>query len=274
MSEYTLTSIIIYPVKSLGGIKLRSADVLERGLRYDRKWMIVDESNNFLTQRRISSMALIRTSLENDVLKLEHTLRKNSPFHIPVNQYTSEQTEVKIFEDTVPAYFVSTEADKWLSENLGIKCRLVTITDNIKRFVDKKYARNNETLNFADGFPFLLIGRAALDYLNSKMKTKLSADRFRPNFIFTGGNPHDEDNWDEIKIGNVKFKVAKPCARCVITTVDQTTAKRGKEPLLTLSTYRKEGNKIYFGQNLLAENTGSVSTGDKLKILKIKNHTK
>ncbi len=270
MPNYTLTHIFIYPVKSLGGIKLNSAQVTARGLKYDRQWMIVDEHGNFLTQRRKPSMALIDTSLSEKFLTLKYRYQDITPLRVGVNESTGEKIKVKIFDEILPAYLVSEEADEWLSDALGMKCRLVVMTDEIKRYVDKKYARKNETVGFADGFPFLILGQASLDLLNSKLENKLNIDRFRPNFVFSGGEPHDEDKWNKIKIGDIKFSVVKPCARCVITTINQKTGERGKEPLLTLSGYRKTGAKIYFGQNMLAENSGVISIEDKIEILEFK----
>ncbi len=264
---YKLSEIYIYPVKSLGGIKLNSAEVQLRGLRFDRRWMIVDENNIFLTQRRIPSMALIRTEITGNRIKLTHKSKNISSLYLTTGLYSDKQTLVQIFNNNVPAHFVSDDADKWLTETLGVKCRLVFMSGSDIRLINPKYAKQNETVSFADGFPFLIIGQPSMDLLNSKLPKKISVNRFRPNFVFSGGEAHDEDKWKKIKIGEINFEVVKPCARCVITTVNQNNGRKGKEPLATLSLYRKVGNKILFGQNMLTENTGVISTGDKIEIL-------
>ncbi|GBD92050.1 hypothetical protein BMS3Abin04_02783 [bacterium BMS3Abin04] len=270
MKEYKLSEIYIYPVKSLAGISLNSAFVEMEGLRFDRRWMVVDKNNIFLTQRTNPQMVLINTEIKKDRLELSHKTKKMPKLFIPFAMHSQETATVKIFNDEVQASFVSDETDQWLSSTIGTKCRLVVLSDNNKRYVNKKYAHNNETVSFADGFPFLIMGQSSLDLLNSKLEEKLPTNRFRPNFVFTGGHAHDEDNWKIIKIGKTIFDVVKPCARCVITTVDQNCGVKHKEPLLTLSKYRKQGNKILFGQNLIARSLGFVNLEDEIEILEYK----
>jgi uncharacterized protein len=130
------------------------------------------------------------------------------------------------------------------------------------RRVSPKYAVNNESVSFADGMPYLVIGQASLDELNTRLEIPVPMDRFRPNLVFTGGKAFEEDDWDKVKIGNSLFKVTKPCARCVMTTVDQNTGKKSKEPLKTLSTYRNVNGKVMFGQNMLLLEGEKISVGD------------
>jgi uncharacterized protein YcbX len=121
-------------------------------------------------------------------------------------------------------------------------------------------------VSFADGFPFLIIGQASLDALNARLVTTGEApvpmDRFRPNFVFRGGEPHAEDQWSDFRIGAVPFRGVKPCGRCVVTTIDQQTALAGKEPLRTLSKYRRDGAKVNFGQNVVPSGVGVVRVGE------------
>jgi len=173
---------------------------------------------------------------------------------------------VVIWEDVVIGEFYNHEIDEWFSDILGIKCRLVKMPESTKRIVDTTYAKN-KIVSFADGYPFLIIGQASLDDLNSRLEKPLPMNRFRTNFVFTGGKPFEEDNWKKFKIGNVIFQAVKPCARCVITTTNQDTAERLYEPLLTLSKYRKTNNKVNFGMNLICESTGEVMIGDKIEFL-------
>jgi hypothetical protein len=138
--------------------------------------------------------------------------------------------------------------------------------ETTRRIVDETYAKN-KIVSFADGYPFMIIGQASLDDLNSRLEDPLPMNRFRTNFVFTGGKSFEEDNWKKFKIGDVIFKAVKPCARCVITTTDQETAERAPEPLHTLSKYRKIDNKVFFGMNLICESTGEVMIGDKIALL-------
>ena len=268
--EYILTEINIYPVKSLGGISLQEAEVTDRGLKYDRRWMIVDTNGRFLTQRVLPQMSLIKVGIDSHSLRFQHKLKTMSNISVPFEIYKDEQNEVVVFDDTVSAIYVSKEADQWLSEALEFKCRLVHMPDDSKRKVDTKYAANNQVVSFADAFPFLVIGQSSLDDLNSRLKEKLPMNRFRPNFVFAGGNPFDEDRMKSFRLNNVTFFPVKPCARCVVTTVNQETGVKGKEPLETLASFRTQNNKVIFGQNLLHEGSGIIRAGSRLESIEWK----
>ncbi len=257
----TLSEINIYPIKSLGGISLQSAVVEERGLKYDRRWVLVDESNTFFTQRDFPEMALLKVSILDDGLKIQHKTKLIEPLLVPFNFNHSKKDNVVIWDDTVIGEFYNSQIDDWFSEILGIKCHLVKMPESTKRVVDQKYAEN-KIVSFADAYPFMIIGQSSLDDLNSRMEKPLPMNRFRTNFVFTGGKPFEEDNWKKFKVGDVEFEAVKPCARCVITTTNQETAERLHEPLFTLSKYRKFDNKVMFGMNLVSKSTGMVKVGD------------
>jgi uncharacterized protein YcbX len=263
----TLSEINIYPIKSLGEISLQSSEVEERGLKYDRRWVLVDETNTFFTQRDFPGMALIRVSVENEGLKLNHKTKTIEPLFISFEFEHTKTDKVVIWDDTVIGEFYSKQIDDWFSEIIGIPCHLIKMPESTKRVVDESYAKN-KIVSFADGYPFMIIGQSSLDDLNSRMEIPLPMNRFRTNFVFTGGKPFEEDSWKKFKIGNVIFEAVKPCARCVITTTNQETAERLHEPLLTLSKYRKFDNKVMFGMNLVCESTGIVKVGDILKPIK------
>ena len=118
---------------------------------------------------------------------------------------------------------------------------------------------------------YLLISQASLNDLNSRLSEAVPMNRFRPNLVINGTTPFEEDTWSEIKIGEVHFKVAKPCARCILTTVNQDTGTKGTEPLRTLAQYRSVNNKILFGQNLIALNEGKVCVNDSVEIISYKD---
>jgi len=262
----TLSEINIYPIKSLGGISLQSSVVEEKGLKYDRRWVLVDESNTFFTQRDFPEMALIKVAVEKDGLKIQHKTKSVEQLFIPFEFEHSKTDKVVIWDDTVKGEFYNTQIDSWFSEIIGIKCHLVKMPETTKRVVDESYAKN-KIVSFADGYPFLIIGQSSLDDLNERMETPLPMNRFRTNFVFAGGKAFEEDQWKKFKVGNVVFQAVKPCARCVITTTNQETAERLHEPLLTLSKYRKFDNKVMFGMNLVCESTGEIKVGDKIENL-------
>lgn len=268
-----LSEIFIYPIKSLGGISLKNSFVEQRGLRYDRRMMLVDESGKFLTQRAYPQMALLKTSINDDKLTVRDS-RNNYSICFSLHpsaliDNSNYKVKVIIWDDVCSALKISDETDEFFSDALGINCSLVYMPDDENRIVDskKKYIKDKHTVSFADAYPFLIIGQSSLDDLNKRLADPLPIDRFRPNFVFTGGEPFEEDNWNDFLIGNVKFRAVKPCDRCVITTTDQNTAERNEEPLRTFATFRKKENKVLFGMNLIAYSTGSVFVGDSIIIL-------
>jgi len=262
--KYILSEINIYPVKSLAGISLNFSEVTDRGLKYDRRWMLVDENNQYITQRTISRMALINVEIIQNQLHFKHKYSDDF-FSMNIDEEPEEKSIIIVWDDLVDANFVSRKADEWFSEILKLKCRLVYMPDSSMRLVNRNYAVKNEKVSFADGFPFLIIGKSSLDDLNKRIGEEISMDRFRPNFVFTGGEPFDEDRMKSFSINGINFFPVKPCSRCIITTIDQKTGALAKEPLKTLSTYRKINKRIMFGQNLLHEGQGIVNVGDELR---------
>jgi uncharacterized protein YcbX len=262
----TISGLFVYPIKSLGGIEVNSALVTDRGFQYDRRWMLVDEENVFMTQRQTPSLALLQTAFAENGLLVSHKQTGDS-FFIPFDQAQNDPVLVQVWNDTCNAERVSCEADQWFSEQLSVNCRLVYMPPDTKRLVDRDYALNNEITNFSDAYPFLIIGQASLDDLNGRLNDALPMNRFRPNIVFTGAQPFAEDGFEAFSINDIHFSAVKPCARCVVTTIEQSTAIAGKEPLRTLSLYRMKNNKIYFGQNLLHRGEGMIHKGDVIKLI-------
>lgn len=258
-----ISELFIYPIKSLGGISLDHARVTDRGFEHDRRWMLVDPNHVFMTQRELPVMALVRVSLGQDGLHVSSRLHPD-PLFIPYRPVSDETAEVRVWDDVCGARFVSAEADDWFSSALGRPCRLVYMPDEILRVTDQKYAPPGSITSWADAFPFLLIGQASLDDLNSRLSEALPMNRFRPNIVFTGGAPFFEDSLLDFSVGQVQFRGVKLCARCPIPTTDQETGLRGKEPLRTLTGYRFRNNKVLFGQNLVHRGVGEIAVGDEL----------
>jgi uncharacterized protein len=265
MKNLRLSEIWIYPIKSLGGIRLKTANVLEKGLQYDRRWMLVDESSQFLTQRVLPQMSLFKLSIDNDSLIIVKKNAASKPESIRVKLEgvsTGGNIQAKIWNDDVRVTEVDPEISKWFSAQMGFLCRLVSFPEQNPRQVDPTYSVNDENVSLADAYPFLVIGQSSLDDLNTKLATPVPMNRFRPNFVVTGGDPYEEDTWRNFQIGNNRFVGVKKCARCVLTTVNQDTGEKGTEPLSTLSTYRRDNNKVNFGQNLVALDHNHVHEGD------------
>jgi len=264
-----VSELFIYPIKSLPGVSVKEAIVTDRGFEHDRRWMLVDENGLFISQREASEMTQLRVSIGTNGLHVTHR-SKPGGLHIPIGEPASGSPGmVTVWDDTCPATYVSKTADDWFSSMLGINCRLVYMTDDSRRLVDQAYARGNHITSFSDAYPFLLLGQASLDDLNSRMDTKLPIDRFRPNIVFTGGCAFEEDLMDHVRINNIDFNGVKLCARCRIPTINQQTGTKGKEPLKTLAKFRLRNNKVYFGQNLVHSGEGIVRVGDTLDVLSL-----
>lgn len=266
MNQFFLTEINIYPIKSLGGISLKQAELEEKGLQYDRRWMLVDAEGTFITQRKHFELALLQVSIADGKITVAHKINTAQRISFALDEDTDEYIPVSIWNDTAKGLEVNTNVSDWFSDFLKFKVKLVKMPLEEKRLIDPEYAKNQEIVSFSDGYPCLVIGQSSLNGLNEKLSDPVLMDRFRPNFVFSGGEPHIEDSFDTFYIGDIHFSAVKPCARCVLITIDQQTGEKGQEPLRTLATYRTAGKKIMFGQNLIPQNLGTLQVGDELRV--------
>ncbi len=279
MSNIQITELYIYPVKSLRGIAITSGMVTPRGFRHDRRWMIVDEEGRFITQRQESSLALVEVAIEEESLRL--TAPGMSPLHLPLEPEEGRPREVTVWSDRVEAWSVSEEADGWISEYLGRRAAIVYMPESTQRTVDPEYATSSgDIVSFADGMPFLLISEGSLADLNRRLidqgASKMTMNRFRPNIVVSGCPAYQEDRWRLFRINGLRLSGVKPCSRCVVTTIDPSTGKKGQEPLRTLSDYRRQGNKVFFGENVipclddLVAEPRWLRVGDTVEIVELK----
>ena len=261
----SVSQLFIYPIKSLGGISVDKAETTDRGFRYDRRWMLINEHNEFMTQRDFPQMCLLQPSIIENGIRIRHK-KSFVEFFLPFDGEESDEIIVQIWNDYCRARLVSKAADAWFSEMLSVPCRIVFMPEETQRAVNNNYAINQEVTSFSDAFPFLIIGQSSLDDLNKKLDVPLPVNRFRPNIVFTGGEAYEEDHMQHFTINDIDFYGVKPCARCPITTIDQENATKAKEPLRTLGNYRTHHNKVFFGQNLLHKGEGTIHVGDAIII--------
>ncbi|MBD9356095.1 MOSC domain-containing protein [Methylomonas albis] len=254
-----LTQIYIYPVKSLAGIRVDQWPVDDKGLLYDRKWMLIDNHRQFLSQRRLPKMALIKTRIENEQLIL--SAPHQADLALPLRANDGDDIEVVVWHDRCVAKTCGDAADAWLSDFLKADCRLVYQTDQDIRKVDPNYALDSDQTSFSDGFPFLIVSENSLNALNQAMQLEFDMVRFRPNLVVADCDSYAEDAWRRITINDIGFRLPKPCSRCSVPTIDPLTAETGKEPLITLNRLRKWQNKVYFGQNALHDKIGNLAVG-------------
>lgn len=235
----------------------------------DRRWMLVNANNNAVTQRECPQMALLQVQLTQKGLRVSSKNEQNDALYIPFLSRAGTQVHVRIFGQVCEAQFVCATADDWFSQKLGAPYRLVYMPDSSIRQINKKYASTNEIVSFSDEFPYLLIGQSSLDDLNKRLSEPLPMDRFRPNIVFTGGTPYQEDDMEQFTINNLRCLGVSLCGRCVITTINQANGSKAKEPLKTLATYRIKNNRTNFGLNVLIYGEGTINTGDEIIIHKL-----
>ena len=272
-----LSALHIYPVKSCRGLSVQSAELDDHGLVGDRRFMVVNAADGlFLTQRSHPRMALIETALTSGNLVLSSPNHGSATTALYLKaEGSTTQMSVTVWKNTVIADDCGDEPAGWLSQFLGLPLRLVRIGSAYDRPVKPNKAQPGDVVSFADAFPFLAVSEASLSDLNDRLAMKdegpLPMNRFRPNFVIADCEPYTEDTWVRLKIGDVPFRSGGPCARCPITTTDQFTAQRGKEPLKTFATYRRDpedSTKVNFGTNLIHETKrGTLRVGDELGLL-------
>jgi uncharacterized protein YcbX len=273
MGNAQLLSIHVHPVKAFRGQSPREAVVEPWGLAGDRRWALIDDGGKVVTQRQQPRLALAAAELLPDG-GLRLSAPGLEPLTVPVPEAVGT-VSMEIFRDKVEGVLADEAAHAWCSAHLGTDVRLVHMDDPAtRRPVDPEYALPGETVSFADGYPLLVTTTASLDALNSLIargehaaEGPLPMNRFRPNVVVTGTEPWAEDGWSRLTIGEVDFRVAKTCGRCVVTTTDQATAGRSKEPLYTLGRHRRLDGKLVFGQNLVPLSRGTVRVGDPVTVV-------
>jgi uncharacterized protein len=254
----TLAALALYPVKSCGGIALDDALLVETGLDLDRAWMVVDEAGEQLTQRELPRMALIQPAFKGGELQL----RAPGMLALHLKLDTVEAaTRVRVWDDVVKAYDMGALASQWFSDFLGRRLRLARFDPEQQRLSDPAWTGDIAAENgFADGFPLLVIGESSLDELNGRLEARgqapVTMQRFRPNLVLRGLQPHDEDHLHELTVttddGPVRLRLVKPCTRCTMPNVDPSTASTSHEPGDTLAGYRADARvkgAITFGMN-------------------------
>lgn len=261
-----VTSIWIYPIKGARGIPLSAAEVRARGLAGDRRWVVVDAHGKFVSQRTHPQLALVHVELRPDG-SLDVRAADLPALHVEVPTDTL-RLSATVWDDTVTALSCGPEADAWFSRVLGQPCRLAHMDALARRPVAAPYGRGEEEVSFADAMPLLLACDSSLADLNRRLERPVPMSRFRPNLTVDGSSAWQEDDWRRLRIGDVPFEVTHPCARCVVTTIDQDTGEKDGdgEPLKTLSRFRRSEDGVLFGANLLPRGTGVIRLDDPVQI--------
>ncbi len=270
--EMTVASIHIYPVKAGRAVDLAEAEVEPCGLAGDRRWLVIDPDGQFITQRAEPTLALVSARyVTAGSLHLSAGGQPPLTLPAPAEAGGAEMLWVSVWQSKVRAAAAGDQADAWFSRFLGRPVRLVHLDDPTRRQVDPDFGAPEDRVSFADGYPLLLTAQGSLDalgrWLTEDGHPAVPMTRFRPSVVVAGTAPWAEDGWRRISIGAATFRVAKPCGRCVVTTIDQQTAQRGRQPLAMLGRRRRFGQQLVFGQNLIPDVTGAIRVGDRVRVL-------
>jgi uncharacterized protein YcbX len=261
-----VSSLFIYPIKSLPGVAMEEAVAQDRGLEGDRRWMLVDDSGRFISLREERKMAAfeIREAENNWIIG-----QGGQSLRIPKELSHGLPLKVTIWEDEVEAWKGEDNWDSWFSMVLERPCRLVYMPVKAHRPVKKQWQLGKEEVSFADGYPYLIVNERSLRDLEEKTKMTMDVRRFRPNLVLSGGDAYDEFLYRELAIGEAILNGLKPCERCVVVTLDPETGVQDKEPLKTLAQQRVNG-KAVFGQHASLLKSGMIRRGDEVHIKQYK----
>ena len=256
-----LSGIFVYPIKACAGFALQQAAVVERGLAFDRRYMLVDRTGTFVSQREVPKLCLVQCRLEGPRLCVSApgSGELELPTQLPDVGFPAQP--FRVWGSTGHG-LRHPEGSRWFSDFLNDDVSLLYMPDAERRAVNPKRAQPGDIVSFADGYPVLLLSEASLADLNRRLSAPVDMRQFRPNLVLAGCEPYAEDHFEAVAIGNVTFRGVKRCERCVVTTIDPNTAVRSQEPLRTLAGYRREGGKIWFGMNLIHDGYGTLAVGD------------
>ncbi|MEC4570929.1 MOSC domain-containing protein [Streptomyces virginiae] len=273
MSKLHVQALHVHPVKSVAGTAPDEVAVEPWGLSGDRRWALIDPEGTVVTQRRHPRLALAAARPVGGG-RIAVTAADMAELVVEVPE-PGPLEPVSLFGKKVETVVAARAAADWFSAFLGVPVRLVHLDDPaVRRPVDPDYALPGETVSLADGYPLLLTTLASLDALNSLIAAgdhpeegPLPMNRFRPNVVVSGAEAWAEDGWQRLAIGDALFRGARECGRCVVTTTDQRTAERGREPLKTLARHRRIGKSLAFGRLLVPLRQGTLHVGDEVRIL-------
>jgi len=258
-------ALYIYPIKGLRCVSLLKSTVEVNGLLDDRRYMLADLNGQLISQRTTALLTQMIPERLGDSWIVSY---KNDSIAVTDNNFSSTQYEVEVWGTRFMANEVAKETSEWFSNRIGQQCRLMVMPNKETRTKEFDKAPFKTFVSFADGYPVLTLGTASVALLNNKLKEGIPEDRFRANIILDTNTPHEEDAWQDFKIGkDAVFRNIKPCVRCQVITIDQETGEQSQEPNRTLASYRKFEKGICFGSNVIVLRKGIIQVGDKLELI-------
>jgi len=263
-----IDEIRVYPIKSCGGVSLEQAELGARGLEHDRRFMLVDDADRFVTLRTEPTLPFVDMTIEADGYRA--TFPRGRSIVLPFRPMSGERRTVVVWNDQVEAIVLG-EASDAFSDFLGRSIRVVHLPDDVVRPVKPSRARPGDQVSFADAYPLLLMSLASIADLSHRVGRPMDMRRFRPNLVVDGAEPYAEDYFAELRVGEITFRGPKACSRCVATTIDPVDGSKSVEPLRTLAGYRRANGEVFLGMNLIHDGPGQLRRGDSLEV--IRRHT-
>ncbi len=264
MMKYTIVKeLIVYPIKGGQGIQLDQVDVQKEGLQHDRRWMLVEEDGTFISQRNFPELTQLKVRLNERSLQAEIN---GDSIEIPFDAPIASLETVHVWKSTFTAGHLSEKYDQFFSDHLGKSLRLINLNDKKSRVKEFPTAPFKTTVSFADGYPILLLGQKSLDHLSELMEKRIDPAVFRPNLIVESKEPHEEDGWTSLYSNLVEIQSVKPCARCQVINIDPVTGISTPTVTKKLVAYRRDGNVLNFGMNMIVNQEGKICVGDRLEI--------
>jgi len=270
----TIAKIFIYPIKACGGVALPFCDIVPGGLAGDRRYMLVDRNGRMVTRRERSELARVQLLIDENRFIAR---APDMPFLALPTQMEDARAE---FGETIASHVWSDtvlapehqRGSGWFSALLGEEIRLVYMPEGALRQVNPARSDPGDQVNFADGYPLLITSESSLDDLNARLSEPVPMERFRPNIVVTGAPAFEEDVWAEISLGEISCVLPKLCDRCTVTTVEEGSGHKGKEPLRTLATFRRWDKAVWFGTNAIPKSAGTVALGQEIYVRKRRLH--
>lgn len=260
-----VSDIIIYPIKGCRGYSLKRVEITSMGLIGDREFTVVDEGA-WANQKQIPHLYKIGAMWQGANLILKYSGRDDFTLAMDSNGAESPLT---VYGQAVPVLDMGDGVANWLSACLGRTVRLVRAKAPFDWYLplqDFAKVHGHKQTKFVDTSPVLMTNQVSLEDLNQRLKNPVSMDRFRANIVVTELQAYEENDKRVFQFPQLKLDQVAPCERCTVVTLDQTTGVRTKEPLLTLSGYRRRSNDyaggIVFGAYLTAAQAGFLRVGD------------
>lgn len=259
-----LAEIIVYPVKSLGGVSLKESTVLQSGLEFDRRWVLVNENYVFVSQRNLPKMATLAVNINTDSIYVHEKNNEQNGINIPIDPISNNPINVTVWDDEIESFAYKSEINDWFKNYLGQKLILVKMNPDKMRQRSLTVEPFQSKMSYADGYPFLVLSKASVQQISDEIGESIDIRQFRPNLILDDCLPFEEDEMKQFSIGEVKFNMVKPCKRCKMIGINQDSGASSNQPILYLSKTRKEGNHIIFGMNAALRSSGTIHVGDKI----------